>query len=256
MIIIDKNKLNINYLNNFNLKKNENNQEKNNINILEKINFKITKLNESNNSNQDIIDSIESKNNQNFANINNNTGLNIKSINNNNISLYSNQVPIMIPPPKPKYGKIIDNKRVIFGIWNKPRIDSPIKINKKRKRRRLINILNYNKYQEKVREMPNFFFNNNEFIYLFHTNHKIPKNYWHTKVDIISPKKLLGNKSQRSSSEDSFEKLIMPKKRGRKKRIISIEDESDELNDIELSLISELKKNLKKTEGDCELLLY
>ena len=107
-----------------------------------------------------------------------------------------------------------------------------------------------------MKDLSNFILNNNELIYLFRANRKIPKNYWHTKVDIVSPKKLLGNKSQRSISEDSFEKLIMPKKRGRKKRIISIEDESNDINDIELNLISELKKNLKKTESDCELLLY
>ena len=98
--------------------------------------------------------------------------------------------------------------------------------------------------------------NDNEFIYLFQSENKISKNYWHTKVDIISPKKYLGIKSQRSSSESSFSKLLMRKKRRRKKKIINIEDISDEINENDLSLISKLKRNLKKTEGDCELLLY
>ena len=150
------------------------------------------------------------------------------------------------------YGKIINNKRVIFGLSYGPKKDpSPPKLIKKRKRRRLKNILNFNKYQEKIKEMSNNLINNNEFRYIFQSNHKIAKNYFHVKIDIISPRKYNGNKSQKSGSEDSIPKLKIGRKRGRRRRKHVREEEID---DFEISSISKLKKNLKKTDGDMELL--
>lgn len=236
-----------------------NNQQNNlnNINIkpggiFEKINFKTT---QENNINNNRINS-DYKN----ININNNYLTNIiikpseldskdiKSQVNNINNLQINQKQIQ---QKTIYGKIINNKRVIFALYQKPKEESSIKIIKKRKRRRLKNILNYNKYQERNREIISKD-NSNEFKYLFQSNHKISKNYWHAKIDIISPKKYHLNKSQRSGSEDSYPKIRIGKKRGRKKK--KVNNMEEDLDDIEISLISELKKNLKKTDGDVELL--
>ena len=160
---------------------------------------------------------------------------------------------------KPIYGKKINNKRVIFGKCIRPKLESsPIKPIKRRIRK----VLNYKKYLELKQRMINNI-DNKEFTYLFQSNHKISKNYWHAKIDIISPKKYLGIKSQRSSSDSSsLSKTITHKKykkKQKKKKIINLEKELDEiykLNNLELNLISQLKKNLKKADTDCELLLF
>ena len=86
--------------------------------------------------------------------------------------------------------------------------------------------------------MSNNLINNNEFRYTFQSNHKIAKNYWHVKIDIISPRKYLGNKSQKSGSEETIPKLKIGKKRGRKKRK-PIRDE--DLDDFEIISISKLE---------------
>ena len=147
------------------------------------------------------------------------------------------------------YGKIINNKRVIFGIFQRPKDDPIPKVIKKRKRRRLKNILNYNKYLQKI---ANNVENEDGFKYLFNYNHKIIKNYWHAKIDIISPiKKNIGEVSKNSESDDSFPRMRIGRKRGRKKKRKNMEDES---YDDEMSLFSALKNNLKKTDNDCEFL--
>ena len=228
------------------------------IEILEKINFKTTQENNNitnkintnaNNNNNNIIINNINKNKNYLANIIINPDFDIKGI-----KPIINSIEVAPKPIQKKvYGKLINNKRVIFGVWNKPKNESPPKlIKKRRRRRRLRNILNYNKYQErKMKEISNKLIQNNEFRYIFQSNHRISKNYWHAKIDIISPKKYLGNKSQRSVTEESLPKLKIGKKRGRKKKNHNTDNDIDE---DEISFISELKKNLKKTDGDVELL--
>ena len=209
----------------------------NQLGVFEKVNFKTTQ-NNSNNNNNNIKNLYEDKNKNFLLNSLLNKEREMKKL--NNIEIKRKPFEIL------SYGKIINNKRVIFGIWQRQKNMTIPKVIKKRKRRRLKNILNYNKYIEKI---SNYIEIENGFRYLFNSNHKISKNYWHAKIDIISPtKKYIGNNSKRSGSEDNFQKLKIGKKRGRKKR------RSDELDDFEISLFSSLKNDLKKTDDDCEFL--
>ena len=217
--------------------KNMNNSMINNLGMIEKLNIKSFQENKANNK-----DFYKEKKDTNY--LLNSLLKHEKEIRKlNNIEIRNKPVHIST------YGKIINNKRVIFGIFQRPK-DAPIpKAIRKRKRRRLKNILNYNKYLQKI---ANNVENENGFKYLFNYNHKIIKNYWHAKIDIISPfKKNIGDGSKRSESEDSFPRVRIGRKRGRKKRKKEMEDES---YDEELSLFSALKNNLKKTDNDCEFL--
>lgn len=198
------------------------------------------------------IDNLQNKNNQ------------IITTNITNINRISNYYPSAIYTPrieikdpllisssnllnKQLYGKIVNNKRVIFGLFHRPKEDFHKLLKKKRKRRRrLKNILNYKKYQEKLKEMPNYVNTNNEFKYIFETSHRIAKNYWHVKVDIVNSTRYVDY----SDSDESYGKIRVGKKRGRKRRRIH----NDDLNLAQINAISELKKNLEKTDGDMELL--
>ena len=154
---------------------------------------------------------------------------------------------------KPIYGKMVNNKRTIFGLCKRPKEDlHKILKKKRRRRRRLKNVLNYKKYQEKLKEMPNYVNNNNEFKYIFETSHRIAKNYWHVKVDIVNTKKYL---DYFSDSDESYGKIRVGKRRGRKRKRFNYgNDEMNEMKLAEINAISELKKNLEKTDGDVELL--
>lgn len=197
--------------------------------------------------------------------INNNHSINpIIQANITNINRITNYYPSTIYTPKievkefsafspmsinnrPSYGKIINNKRVIFGLFHREKEDSHKMLKKKRRRRRrLKNVLNYKKYQEKLKEMPNYVNNNNEFKYLFETSHRIAKNYWHVKVDIVNSRRYVGY----SDSDESYTKIRVGRKRGRKRRRVH----NDDYNLAEINAISELRKNLEKTDGDVELL--
>ena len=227
----------LNFNNNMKNMNNMNNNIMKNLGMIEKINIKSLQENKTNDN-----DYYKEKKDSNYL-------LNsllkhekeIKKL--NNIEIKNRPIKIS------NYGKIINNKRVIFGIFQRPK-DAPIpKVIKKRKRRRLKNILNYNKYLQKI---ANNVENEDGFKYLFNYNHKIIKNYWHAKIDIISPiKKNIGEISKKSESEDSFPRMRIGRKRGRKKRRKNMEDES---YDDEMSLFSALKNNLKKTDNDCEFL--
>ena len=202
--------------------------------VFEKVNFK-TALDNNNNNMKNLY---EDRNKNFLLNSLLNKEREMKKL--NNIEIKRKPFEILT------YGKIINNKRVIFGVWQRQKNMTIPKVIRKRKRRRLKNILNYNKYIEKI---SNYIEIENGFRYLFNSNHKISKNYWHTKIDIISPvKKYIGNNSKKSGSEDNFQKLKIGKKRGRKKR------RSDDLDDFEISLFSSLKNDLKKTDDDCEFL--
>ena len=186
---------------------------------------------------------------------------NINRITNNYYpsSIYTPRIEVKDPLPlsnigiinnRPTYGKIINNKRVIFALYHRPKEDfHKLLKKKKRRRRRLKNVLNYKKYQEKLKEMPNYVNNNNEFKYLFETSHRIAKNYWHVKVDIVNSTRYVGY----SDSDESYTKIRVGRKRGRKRRRIHNND-NDDSNLAEINAISELRKNLEKTDGDVELL--
>ena len=97
--------------------------------------------------------------------------------------------------------------------------------------------------------MPNYVNNNNEFKYLFETSHRIAKNYWHVKVDIVNSTRYVGY----SDSDESYTKIKVGRKRGRKRRRMHYND-NDDSNFAEINAISELRKNLEKTDADVELL--
>ena len=175
-------------------------------------------------------------------------------------SIYTPRIEVKDPLPfsnigvinnKPTYGKIVNNKRVIFALYHRPKEDLHKMLKKKkRRRRRLKNVLNYKKYQEKLKEMPNYVNNNNEFKYLFETSHRIAKNYWHVKVDIVNSTRYVGY----SDSDESYTKIRVGRKRGRKRRRVHNNNDNDDSNLAEINAISELRKNLEKTDGDVELL--
>ena len=186
---------------------------------------------------------------------------NINRINNYYPStIYTPRIEISDPFPlassykanKPNYGKIINNKRVIFSLIYRPKNESLLRLAKKkrrRRRRRLKNVLNYKKYQEKLKEMPNYINNNYEFKYLFETSHRIAKNYWHVKVDIVNSMRY----EEYTDSDESFNRMRVGRKRGRKRRRRFNYNDNDD-NMAEINAISELRKNLEKTDGDVELL--
>lgn len=175
-------------------------------------------------------------------------------------SIYTPRIEVKEPLPlsniniinsRPTYGKIVNNKRVIFGLYHRPKEDfHKILKKKKRRRRRLKNVLNYKKYQEKLKEMPNYVNNNNEFKYLFETSHRIAKNYWHVKVDIVNSTRYVDY----SDSDESYTKIKVGRKRGRKRRRMHNNNDNDDSNFAEINAISELRKNLEKTDADVELL--
>ena len=175
-------------------------------------------------------------------------------------SIYTPRIEVKDPLPlsniniinsRPTYGKIVNNKRIIFGLYHRPKEDfHKILKKKKRRRRRLKNVLNYKKYQEKLKEMPNYVNNNNEFKYLFETSHRIAKNYWHVKVDIVNSTRYVDY----SDSDESYTKIKVGRKRGRKRRRMHNNNDNDDSNFAEINAISELRKNLEKTDADVELL--
>ena len=165
-------------------------------------------------------------------------------------NIYTPRIHVKEPLPifpirffnKPVYGKLLNNKRVIFGLIHRPKEDFHKFLKKKRRRRRrLKNVLNYKKYQEKLKEMPNYVNNNNEFKYIFETSHRIAKNYWHVKVDIVNSRKYWDY----TDSDETYGKIRVGKRRGRRRR---------REHNAEINIISELRKNLEKTDGDMELL--
>ena len=98
--------------------------------------------------------------------------------------------------------------------------------------------------------MPNYVNNNNEFKYLFETSHRIAKNYWHVKVDIVNSTRYVDY----SDSDESYTKIKVGRKRGRKRRRMHNNNDNDDSNFAEINAISELRKNLEKTDADVELL--
>ena len=173
---------------------------------------------------------ILNENIKNESNINKETCINEKELLSDNKNNNCNKFCLNIKEKSNNDNNIKDSKQIIQNI-------SPIKNEK--------GFLNNNIDN-------NLPFNIIEFRFDFNANNsKKKKKNFISKIEEISEKEYLGHKSQRTGSEVQMK---IPKKRGRKKK--KINENKVESCDIEVSgAISELKKNLKKTEEDCQFLL-